>query len=62
MDSEKVKQYVPKLRRRLMTQEDCNRINNGGATQIVLNSRVKRPRSNTDVSSKTPTSNVNKDG
>ena len=62
MDSNKVKQYVPKLRRRLMTQEDCNRINNGGATQIVLNSRVKRPRSNTDVSSKTPTSNVNKDG
>ena len=61
MDSNKVKQYVPKLRRRLMTQEDCNRINNGGATQIVLNSRVKRPRSNTDVSSKTPTSNVNKD-
>jgi len=46
MDSEKVKQYVPKLRCRLMTQEDCNRINNGGATQIVLNRRVKRPRGN----------------
>ena len=58
MDSEKVKQYVPKLRRRLMTQEDCNRINNGGATQIVLNRRVKRPRSNKS----NPTSNeVNKD-
>ena len=62
MDSEKVKQYVPKLRRRLMTQEDCNRINNGGATQIVLNRRVRSPTGNTDVSSKTPTSNVNKDG
>jgi len=47
---------------RMATQEDCNRINNGGATQIVLNRRVKRPRSNTDASSKTPTRNVNKDG
>jgi hypothetical protein len=27
---------------RMATQEDCNRINNGGATQIVLNRRVKR--------------------
>ena len=48
MDSNKVKQYVPKLRRRLMTQEDCNRINNGGATQIVLNKRVKGPRKTTE--------------
>ena len=47
---------------RMATQEDCNRINNGGATQIVLNRRVRSPTGNTDVSSKTPTSNVNKDG
>ena len=59
MDSEKVKQYVPKLRRRLMTQEDCNRINNGGATQIVLNRRVKRPRGN---KSNPTSSEVNEDG
>jgi hypothetical protein len=59
MDFEKVKQYVPKLRCRLMTQEDCNRINNGGATQIVLNRRVKRPRSN---KSNPTSSEVNEDG
>ena len=59
MDSNKVKQYVPKLRRRLMTQEDCNRINNGGATQIVLNKRVKRLRSN---KSNPTSSEVNEDG
>ncbi len=46
MDSKKVKEYVPKLREVLMTQEDCNRINNGGATQIVLNRRVKSSRGN----------------
>ena len=46
MDSKKVKEYVPKLREVLMTQEDCNRINNGGATQIVLNRRVTRPGGN----------------
>jgi hypothetical protein len=44
---------------RMATQEDCNRINNGGATQIVLNRRVKRPRGNKP----NPTSSeVNKDG
>jgi len=59
MDFKKVKQYVPKLRRRLMTQEDCNRINNGGAMQLVLNRRVRSP---TDNKSKPPSSNVNKDG
>ena len=59
MDSEKVKQYVPKLRCRLMTQEDCNRINNGGATQIALNKRVKRLRSN---KSNPTSSEVNEDG
>ncbi len=26
----------------LMTQEDCNRLNAGGATQIVLNRRHKK--------------------
>jgi len=59
MDSEKVKQYVPKLRCRLMTQEDCNRINNGGATQIVLNRYVKRPGGN---KSNPTSSEVNEDG
>jgi hypothetical protein len=59
MDSKKVKEYVPKLREVLMTQEDCNRINNGGATQVVLNRRVKRPRSN---KSNPTSSEVNEDG
>jgi hypothetical protein len=44
---------------RMATQEDCNRINNGGATQIVLNRRVRSP---TDNKSKPPTSNGNKNG
>jgi len=44
---------------RMATQEDCNRINNGGATQIVLNRRVKRPRSN---KSNPKSSEVNGDG
>jgi len=44
---------------RMATQEDCIRINNGEATQIVLNRRVKRPRGNKP----NPTSGeVNKDG
>ena len=59
MDSKEVKQYVPKLRCLLMTQEDCNRINNGGTTQIVLNRRVKRPRGN---KSNSTNSEVNEDG
>ena len=41
------------------TQERATELNNGGATQIVLNRRVKRPRSNKS----NPTSTeVNKDG
>jgi len=44
---------------RMATQEDCNRINNGGATQIVLNRRVRKSTGN---KSKPTTSNVNKDG
>jgi hypothetical protein len=35
------------------TQEEATAINNGGATQIVLNRRVRSPTGNTDVSSKT---------
>jgi len=46
MDSKKVKQFIPKLRCRLMTQEDYNRINKGGARQIVLSRRVKSSRGN----------------
>ena len=58
MADDKDTKYIPKSRFKLATQEDCNRINNGGATQIVLNRRVKRPRSNKS----NPTSNeVNKD-
>jgi hypothetical protein len=30
------------VRVKLMTQEDCNRLNAGGATQIVLNRRVRK--------------------
>jgi len=44
---------------RMATQEDCNRINNGGATQIVLNRRVKRPMAN---KSNPKSSEVNEDG
>ena len=62
MADDKDTKYIPKSRFKLATQEDCNRINNGGATQIVLNRRVRSPTGNTDASSKTPTSNVNKDG
>jgi hypothetical protein len=41
------------------TQERATELNNGGATQIVLNRRVKRARSNKS----NPTSNkVNEDG
>ena len=63
MATKQDKKHTPLFPRgRMATQEDCNRINNGGATQIVLNRRVRSPTGNTDVSSKTPTSNVNKDG
>jgi len=63
MATKQDKKHTPLFSRgRMATQEDCNRINNGGATQIVLTRRMKCPRGNTDVSSKTPASNVNKDG
>jgi hypothetical protein len=39
-------------RGRMATQEDCNRINNGGAIQIVLNRRVRSPTVNSEVSSR----------
>ena len=41
MADDKDTKYIPKSRFKLATQEDCNRINNGGATQIVLNRRVR---------------------
>jgi len=57
------KKHTPLFQRfRPGTQERVTELNNGGATQIVLNRRVRIPTGNTDVSSKTPTSNVNKDG
>jgi len=49
-------------RERMATQEDCNRINNGGASQIVLNRRVRSPTVNSAVSPETSTSILNKDG
>jgi hypothetical protein len=52
--------YIPKYRARLGTQERATELNNGGATQIVLNRR-RSPTGNTDVSSNTPASNVDKD-
>ncbi len=36
------KQYIPKLREILGTQEEATALNNGGATQIVLNKREKK--------------------
>ena len=41
---ERDKKRINKLpvRVKLMTQEDCNRLNAGGATQIVLNRRVRK--------------------
>ena len=59
MADDKDTKYIPKSRFKLATQEDCNRINNGGATQIVLNRRVKRPRGN---KSNPTSSEVNEDG
>ena len=44
---------------RPMTQERATELNNGGATQIVLNKRV---RSLTGNKSKPASSNINKDG
>jgi hypothetical protein len=41
MADDKDTKYIPKSRFKLATQEDCNRINNGGATEIVLNRRVR---------------------
>ena len=36
------KKYTPKLREILGTQEEATALNNGGATQIVLNKREKK--------------------
>ena len=47
MATKQDKKHTPLFSRgRMATQEDCNRINNGGATQIVLNRRVKSSRGN----------------
>jgi hypothetical protein len=60
MATKQDKKHTPLFPRgRMATQEDCNRINNGGATQIVLNRRVKRPRGN---KSNPTSSEVNEDG
>jgi len=59
MADDKDTKYIHKCRFKLATQEDCNRINNGGATQIVLNRRVK---SLTGNKSNPTNSNINKDG
>ncbi len=36
------KKYTPKLRHRLGTQEDCDRINKGGVTLILMNRHSKK--------------------
>ena len=60
MATKQDKKHTPLFPRgRMATQEDCNRINNGGATQIVLNKRVKRPGGN---KSNPTSSKVNEDG
>jgi hypothetical protein len=57
------KKHAPLFSRgRPGTQEDCNRINNGGATQTVLNRRVKGLADKTDIKPKAPADNDNKAG
>ncbi len=53
------RQYIPKLREILGTQEEATELNNGGATKVVLNRRVRSPTGN---KSKPASSNINKDG
>ena len=36
------KKYTPKLRQRLGTQEDCDRINKGCVTLILMNRNSKK--------------------
>jgi len=43
MATKQDKKYTPKLREILGTQEEATALNNGGATQIVLNRREKKP-------------------
>ena len=59
MATKQDKKYTPKFREILGTQERATELNNGGATQIVLNKRV---RSLTGNKSKPASSNINKDG
>ena len=42
MATKQDKKYTPKLREILGTQEEATALNNGGATQIVLNKREKK--------------------
>ena len=59
MATKQDKKHTPLFSRgRMATQEDCNRINNGGAIQIVLNRRVRKSTGN---KYKPASSNVNKD-
>ena len=39
------KKYTPKLRQRLGTQEDCDRINKGCVTLILMNRHSKKHES-----------------
>ena len=46
MADDKDTKYVPKCRIVLGTQEEATALNNGEATQIVLNRRVRSPTDN----------------
>jgi len=60
MATKQDKKHTPLFQRfRLGTQERATELNNGGATQIVLNRRVKRPIGN---KSNPTSSKVNEDG
>ena len=60
MATKQDKKHTPLFQRgRPMTQERATELNNGGATQIVLNRCV---RNSTRNKSKPTSSNINKDG
>ena len=60
MATKQNKKHAPLFQRgRPMTQERATELNNGGATQIVLNRRVKSSRGN---KSNSTSSKVNEDG
>ncbi len=61
MADNKDTKYIPKSRFKLATQEDCNRINNGGATQIVSNRRTRKSETINPIDYSDDTTNDTKD-